>query len=239
MTVTAAALPAVAALLRAGRAVVLRRHWDPTDCAAMADRVLAARPRWTADFGGEQFTLGRAFYTHLETGRAGEYFAAAAEADRCVDAVLPGAQARARALYAAAVGGAARPRPGFCGAGVQVFLPRSRVARRGGVAHWDVEGLAPAHLAGRRRAVSLVVMLRAPARGAALTLWDAHYDGGDEPSPEALAAPRRTVRYGPGDALLFSSYRLHRIRGFRGESPRVAVTLHGVEVDRGVWETWY
>ena len=122
---------------------------------------------------------------------------------------------------------------------MHVFPAGSKVARRGGVAHWDVEGMAPEHLARRRRAVSLVVMLQSPARGGALTLWDATWDGGDEPTDAALRGPSVALRYGAGDAALFSSYRLHRIRPFAGERDRVSVTLHGVEVDRDVWEVWF
>lgn len=235
----AGAAPGAARHLDARLAVALRAVWPADECAALTARVMAARPEWTEDFGGEQFSLGRAFYTHLETGRAGEYFARAAEADACVERHLPGLQARARALYATLVEGRVRPRPGFCGAGVHVFPAGSKVARRGGVAHWDVEGMAPEHLARRRRAVSLVVMLQSPARGGALTLWDAAWDGGDEPTDAALRGPSVALRYGAGDAALFSSYRLHRIRPFAGERDRVSVTLHGVEVDRDVWEVWF
>lgn len=220
--------------------VVARRAlWPADECAALTARVMAARPEWTEDFGGEQFSLGRAFYTHLETGRAAEYFARAAEADACVERHLPGVQSRVRALYGAMVGGAARSRQGFCGAGVHVFPARAKVARRGGIAHWDVEGMAPEHLARRRRAMSLVVMLQPPARGGALTLWDAAWDGADEPDDRALSARTFPLRYGAGDAVMFSSYRLHRIGPFAGDLDRVSITLHGVEVDRGVWETWF
>lgn len=220
-------------------AAVHPRAWSAHECAELTARVLSARDAWTEDFGGEQFTLGRAFYTHLETGRAGEYFSRVREADATVEAVLPGAQARVRALFAEAVGGAARARRGFCGAGVHVFPAGSKVAREGGVAHWDVEGVAPLHLARRRRAASLVLMLQPGADGAALTLWDALWDGRDEPSRAALAARTETLRYAPGDLALFSSYRLHRIEPFDGDLDRVSLTLHGVEVDDGVWETWF
>lgn len=218
---------------------VARGVWSAGECAALTARVLAARDQWTADFGGEQFTLGRAFYTHLETGRAGEYFAAVRAADARVEAALPGVQARVRALFATAVAGRARARQGFCGAGVHVFPAGSKVARVGGVAHWDVEGIAPLHLARRRRAASLVLMLQ-PGEGAAdLTLWHAVWDGRDEPSRRALSSPSETLRYGVGDLAVFSSYRLHRIEAFSGAADRVSLTLHGVEVDEGVWETWF
>ncbi len=234
-----AARPALRAHLDEQLAVVLRSAWSASDCAAMARSVLDARDRWTADFGGEQFSLGRAFYTHLETGRAAEYFARCADSDALVEAVLPGAQLALRTLFAQLVGARARARRGFGGPGVHVFPAGSKVARRGGVPHWDVEGLAPEHLRLPRDAVTLVVMLQAPTKGGALRLWDARWDGHDEPSAAALKSLTREVLSGAGDAVLLSSYRLHQIRPFSGALDRISITAHGVEVDAGVWELWF
>ena len=220
-------------------AVVLRGLWPADACAAMSGAVLGARDRWTADFDGEQFSLGRPFYTHLETGRAAEYFAHCAASDALVEAVLPGTQSAVRALFAQLVGGQVRPRPGFGGPGVHVFPAGSAVARGGGVAHWDVEGLAPEHLARHRDAVTLVVMLQPPVRGGALRLWDSVWDGDDEPTGRAIRAPSSDVRSRAGDAVLLRSYRLHQIRPFSGARDRVSVTAHGVEIDADVWEVWF
>lgn len=238
-----AASPSTQAPVRArlddGAAVVVRGAWPAAGCAALTRAVYAARAQWTADFGGEQFSLGRAFYTHLETGLAAEYFARCAASDAAVEAALPGMQSGLRSLFASLVGGTVRARRGFGGPGVHVFPRGSKVARRGGVPHWDVEGLAPEHLARDRAAVTLVVMLQAPTRGGALRLWDALWDGRDEPAPGALRRPTRDVRSRDGDAVLISSYRLHQIRPFAGALDRVSVTAHGVEVDDDVWDVWF
>lgn|GEM_PF-432210 len=231
--------PALRGHLDEGCAVALRSAWTASDSAAMADAVLSARERWTSDFGGEQFSLGSAFYTHLETGRAAEYFSRCAASDALVESVLPGAQSATRALFAQLVGARVRARRGFGGPGVHVFPAGSKVARRGGVPHWDVEGLAPEHLSRQRDALSLVVMLQPPSKGGALRLWDACWDGRDEPSSSALRSPRRDVLSGAGDAVLLSSYRLHQIRPFTGRIDRISITAHGVEVDPGVWELWF
>lgn len=225
--------------LTASYGAVVRGAWSVADCLAMTRSLYAARPAWTADFGGEQFSLGRAFYTHLETGRAATYFAGAAASDAVVESVLPGVQAAARALFARLVGGRVRQRPGFAGPGVHVFPSGSTVARRGGVPHWDVEGLAPEHLSRRRSAVSLVVMLQPPDRGGALRLWDAVWDGHDEPGRSALRRQREHIVSRAGDVAVISSYRLHQIRPFAGPLDRVSLTAHGVEVDDGVWEVWF
>src|SRR5688572_17583537 len=114
-------------------AVLLEGAATEDEVGDIAARVLAARDRWTPDFGGEQFALGRAFYTHLETGRSKEYFAGAAASDAVVEAALPGVQARALALLAQTLGGHVRRRDGFCGPGVHVFPAGGKVAREGGV----------------------------------------------------------------------------------------------------------
>lgn len=226
-------------LLDHALAVSVRGCLPVSRCAHWARAVKRARGDWVADFGGEQFALGRAFYTHLETGAAQEYFRDAAKSDACVERHLPGMQAEMAALFARLVGGVARHRLGFCGAGVHVFPAGGKVARAGGVAHWDVEGLSPLALARAWRAVTLVVMLQPPSWGGGLRLWDALYDGGDEPDDAALGAPFVTHRYEAGEAMLMSSYRLHQIRPFRGRRDRLSITLHGVEVDRGVWDVWF
>lgn len=224
----------------AGAAAVLVTGALPaTRCASWVEAVYRARREWVSDFGGEQFALGRAFYTHLETGRSALYFGEAARSDALVERHLPSAQALVRATLGQLVGGTVRPRPGFCGPGVHVFPAGGQVARRGGVVHFDVEGLTPHSLQRGHRAVTLVCMLQPAERGGGLELWDARYCGSEHPTEAQLAAPRRTVRYRAGDLLFSDSLTLHRIRPFRGERDRVSITAHAVEVDRGVWECWF
>lgn len=231
--------PALLPRLDGCLAVSLRGAITDDRAARWSADVLRARRSWTRDFGGEQFALGRAFYTHLETDRAAEYFANAAASDAHVEATLPGMQAEVRGLFAELVGGIERKRRGFCGPGVHVFPAGEVVARRGGVVHFDTEGLSPHHLLQRARALSLIIMLQSPARGGGLRIWDVHYEGHDAATDDELARPAVTVPYRPGDALLMDSYRLHQIRPFTGPAARISITLHAVEVDRGVWETWF
>lgn len=225
--------------LAASAAVVVRGLFAADACLSHVRSVNRARRRWTADFGGEQFSLGRAFYTHYETDRSGLYFEDAAASDALVERCLPGVQSLVRASLGRMVGGVVRPRLGFCGPGVHVFPAGGKVAREGGVVHFDVEGLTPHQLARGHRAVTLVIMLQPPARGGGIAIWDALHRGSEHPSAEQLAAPRRTVRYRAGDALFSDSLRLHQIRPFRGDLDRISVTAHAVEVDRGVWECWF
>jgi hypothetical protein len=209
------------------------------EARALARSVLAAEDRWTSDFGGEQFALGRAFYTHLETGRSREYFAGAAAADAAVEDVLPGVQARMLALLAALLGAEVRRRPGFCGPGVHVFPAGSKVAREGGVVHYDLEGLTEHQKARGHRAVTLVWTLQPAEWGGGLRLFNMLYDGQPDTDLDPDSLARVTVRAEAGDALLIDSWRLHQIRPFRGRAARVSITLHAAEVDRGMWETWF
>jgi hypothetical protein len=213
----------------------------PADlCARWARGVLAARDAWTADFGGEQFSLGRAFYTHLETDRSEEYFADARASDARVEKHVPGLQETLRALVAEAVGGKVVQREGWCGAGVHVFPAGSPVANEGGVVHFDTEGLADEHIAQRAPALSVVAMIQPPLRGGGLRLWPALYDGRDHPDDATLeAGGDGTVEYRAGDLVVFDSYRCHQIQPFEGNIDRISATLHVAEIDQGLWEAWF
>lgn len=225
--------------LGACAAVVVERWLDPGVCQQMATAIREARAAWTSDFEGEQYSLGRAFYTHLETGASARYFAGAAASDALVEATVPKLQPMMLTALQAATGGRVRRRPGFCGPGVIVFPAHGPVSERGGVIHFDTEGLSPGHLARRARTVTLVVMLQPPAEGGGLQLWDVRYDGHDEAGDEELARPSEVVAYGTGDLMIFESYRLHRIMPFSGTTARISATVHAVEVDPDVWEAWF
>ncbi|WP_437737556.1 hypothetical protein [Sorangium sp. So ce1335] len=220
-------------------ALEIPRVFSEPERAALIAGVRAARAEWTADFGGEQFSLGRAFYTHLETGRSRLYFADAAASDARVERHLPGLQRRMRELVAALTGGLAQPRRGFCGPGVHIFPAGEKVAREGGVVHFDTEGLSDYHLARRLRAITAVVMLDLPEADGGLKLWDVLYDGRDDATDEARAARSLVARYSPGGALVIDSYRLHQIQPFPGDRDRISATVHAAEIDRGRWETWF
>jgi hypothetical protein len=225
--------------LRDHAAVGVRGALDAADAAGAASSVLRAEGELVDDFGGEQRALGRAFYTHLETGRARDYFAAARASDAVVERVLPGMQQRTLELLGRLLGGVVRRRHGFCGPGVHVFPPGEKVARRGGVTHYDLEGLSAHHLDGGAAAVSFVWMLQPPTTRGGLRLFPRVWRGRDWPLDRAPPAAGTTTRSRAGDALLFSSYRLHRIEGFGGDRARVSVTCHAVEVDDDVWEAWF
>ena len=227
------------ARLGAALGLGIRGCLDVDLCARWTAATLAARPAWTSDFGGEQFCLGRAFYTHLETGQTRLYFADAEASNARVEALLPGMQARLRALVARVTGAIAVQRRGWCGAGVHVFPPGEEVAREGGVIHGDVEGLSAHHVERELPALTLVAMLQAPQRGGGLRLYDARTDRCAAFDVGEIDGASRHARLRPGDLVVFDSYRLHRIQPFSGERARLSVTLHAAESAPGRWETWF
>jgi hypothetical protein len=207
------------------------------ECARWARGVYAARADWTPCFEGVQFTLGRAYYTHLEEDQTDEYFAAARASDALVERVLPDLQGRMRAILAEVVGANVAPRPGFCGPGVHIFPAGGWLSENGGDIHFDTEGLSEEQLATRLPALSAIVMLQPPLRGGGLRVWDALWDGNDDVAT-AARAPSAVVDYAAGDLVVIDSYRLHQIQPFVGERDRLSITAHLVFND-GRWQTWF
>ena len=212
----------------------------PAECAGWSAGVYAARADWTPCFEGVQFTLGRAYYTHLEEDRADEYFATAGESDAVVERALPEMQARVRAILARLVGVPVTPRPGWCGPGVHIFPAGNWLSHNGGDIHFDTEGLPDEALATRRPALSAVFMLQPPERGGGLRVWDASWEGDDDEASGAAAAraPSAVADYVAGDLVVIDSYRLHQIQPFAGDRDRLSVTAHLVLADDG-WHAWF
>jgi hypothetical protein len=229
----------IAPLLADALAVRICAAIDGARAEAWASAVRAARASWVSDFDGAQFSLGRAWYTHLEQGRAGEYFAAVAESDATVERVCPGLQETLRALSSRAVGAPVVARPGWCGPGVHVFPAGAHVSKEGGDVHFDTEGLTPAHAKERAPSLTLVLMLAPPRRGGGLRVWDVGYAGTDAYEDEDLdEAEHVTCDYGVGDLVVISSYRLHQIQPFTGEADRISATCH-LAFAAGQWESWF
>jgi hypothetical protein len=209
-------------------------------CARWAAGVYAARADWTPCFEGVQFTLGRAYYTHLEEEREDEYFATARASDAIVERALPELQARVRAILAELVGAEVTPRSGWCGPGVHIFPAGDWLAENGGDIHFDTEGLGEEELDARQPALSAILMLQPPARGGGLRVWDALWDGRDDEEAVATAAraPSAVADYAVGDLVVIDSYRLHQIQPFSGGRDRLSVTAHLVFAD-GRWQSWF
>ena len=215
------------------------RYFSIAQCERWVRGVYEGKDAWTEDFGGEQFCLGRAFYTHLEEDREDDYFEDPGASDAVVERWASGLQGAMRELVARVTQGRAIPRRGWCGPGVHVFPPGEPVAARGGVCHFDTEGLVAEHIARRRAAITIVAMFQPPASGGGLKLWDVTYAGHDHPTDDELAAPSEVIDYGVGDVVVIDSYRLHQIQPFGGERERISATVHAAEIDPGLWETWF
>jgi hypothetical protein len=208
------------------------------ECTDYVDRVYRARGEWVANFDGQQFTLGRAWYTHLEEGREHEYFSNAGASDAAMTRTVAGLQERMLAKVADLVGGPVVRREGWCGPGVHIFPAGGEVARRGGEVHFDTEGLREAQIAQRVPALTFVLMLQPPEVGGGLRVWDRTYEGDDFPRKPDPSVPVARVEYELGELVVIDSYRLHQILPFRGGADRVTATVHAA-CEGPVWEAWF
>ena len=210
----------------------------PSECASLVAAVLSARAAWTSNFGGKQFTLGRAYYTHLEEDRERDYFEAVGSSDALVRHTVPGLQEHMLALAAAVLGASVEPRVGWCGPGIHIFPARGELARRGGEVHFDTEGLTRSQIERRAPAVSMVLMLQRPASGGGLRVWDRAYEGDDFPDKPGPNARVTQIAYEVGELVVFDSYRLHQILPFLGTADRISATMHAC-FDDGAWHGWF
>ncbi len=210
------------------------------ECEAFSRGVLGARAHWVDDFEGEQFTLGRAWYTHLEQGRSRDYFAGARASDELVERWAPGLQDRVLGALTELLGVPVQRRPGWCGPGVHIFPAKEWVSIHGGVIHSDMEGLSDAHIEEDERALTAVLMLQPPEEGGGLALWDDFHGIAEEIEAADLAETSRVVApYEPGDLLVIDSYRIHQIQPFGGARDRISVTAHTARLPDGRWEAWF
>jgi hypothetical protein len=212
--------------------------FSPRECETYVAHVYAARDQWTNNFVGAQFTLGRAWYTHLEENRNDDYFAQASASDATVRLAAPGLQERMLAILAEILDAPLVQREGWCGPGVHIFPARGEVARRGGEVHFDTEGLTAAQIARRARAVTFVLMLQPAAIGGGLRVWDRLYEGDDFPNKPDPSVPVEQIAYQLGELVVIDSYRMHQILPFSGARDRISATVHAVE-EGGRWEAWF
>jgi hypothetical protein len=217
--------------------ILVRGALLPPQCQLWSTNITNAREHWTPNFGGVQFTLGRAWYTHLEEDLGELYFQRAVESDALVERTLPGMQQAMRDLGQRVLRFAVQPRPLWCGPGVHVFPAGGLVAKRGGEPHFDTEGLENEHLGERRPAFTFVAMLQMPPDGGALRVWDRLFDGDLFPKPDASVAMDE-LRYEVGSVAIIDSYRMHQIAPFVGESDRISITMH-VVLEQDGWHGWF
>jgi hypothetical protein len=208
------------------------------ECAALSRGVYAGRSAWVSNFDGVQFTLGRAWYVHLETDREDEYFEGAAASDATVERFVPGLADRLLVMLRAFVGAEVRRREGWCGPGVHVFPAGAYVAEHGGDVHFDMEGLGDEQIEARAEAVTAVLMLQPAAQGGGLRVWDKRWEDEDTEEEADDDTPSAVVTYGAGDLVIIDSYRLHQICASSGPLDRISATAHAVRAPAG-WEAWF
>ncbi len=227
-------------LLRDSLAVSYKGVLTRDECDIFTDRVYAAREHWIENFGGAQYTLGRAWYTDLEQDREDEYFANAIASDELVERVAPGLQQRMYDLIGNVIGAYVDQREGWCGPGVHVFPPTGDVGQKGGDVHFDTEGLTEDQVEDRAPAISCILMLQPAEEGGGLRVWDQLYEGEVRPPMPAPTVDNAIAIYKPGDLVIIDSYRLHQIQAFSGPLERISITAHAVwSKPSERWEVWF
>ncbi len=229
----------VLALLGDGVVVRIPAAITEQQRAAYVAGVYRGKPAWTNNFDGLQFTLGRAWYTHLEQDLADMYFERAAASEEIVERNCPGLQRHMLDLTGRLLGAPVRKRASYCGAGVHVFPAQGYCADKGGDVHFDTEGLTRSQLRARKRAVTVILMLQPAANGGGLRVWDTTWEGSDETTAAMLARPHATVGYAARDLVAIDSYSLHQIQPFEGVLDRVSATCHALETEPGTWDVWF
>jgi hypothetical protein len=207
------------------------------ECSGYARGVYAGRSDWVPNFDGVQFTLGRAYYVHLETDREDEYFENVEASDESVERYVPGLADRLLVMLRRIVGAEVGRRPGFCGPGVHVFPAGEYVSHHGGDVHWDIEGLTEEQVEAHAPALSAVLMLQPAAQGGGLRVWDKLYEDEDS-EEEPGSAASEGILYGAGDLVIIDSYRLHQIGASSGPLDRISATAHAVLTADG-WQAWF
>lgn len=219
-------------------ALHVRSAVDASLASSWAEGVRAARSSWVSDFGGAQFSLGRAWYTHLEQNRTDAYFRDVRGSDALVERACPGLAQTMRGFVERVVSAPVVQRSGWCGPGVHVFPAGAHVARLGGDVHFDTEGLTPAHARDGAPALTMVLMLAPPEHAGGLRVWDVRYAGTDAYEDDDLDRPSVVCEYAAGDLVVIDSYRLHQIQPFSGHRDRISATCHAAFVG-GEWESWF
>jgi hypothetical protein len=229
-----AALPALASSV----CVRMKDAISDAERARFLAGVYAGKAEWTSNFEGIQFTLGRAWYTHLETDLTEQYFANAVQSDVIVEKHCPGLQARMLDLVSRFVGAQVVRREGYCGAGVHVFPAGGYCADHGGDVHFDTEGLTRSQLRARMPALSFILMLQPAKKGGGLAVWDVKWEGSDDVTDAMLSRPNANIDYAPCELAVIDSYNLHQIQAFAGDVDRVSATVHALKNGER-WEAWF
>ncbi len=207
-------------------------------CQRYVRAIYDARQFWHSDFDGAQFSLGRAWYTHLEQQRVRLYFGRSQESDRLVERILPSMQSQMRELMSTALGEQVKARVGWCGPGVHIFPAAGWCARHGGDIHFDSEGLQYPEPLRHTAALTMIVMLQPPECGGGLKVWNTRYQHSDSITPDMLATAHTVVPYQMGDLVIIDAYQLHQIQPFEGQRDRISITAHLARVSHG-WVCWF
>jgi hypothetical protein len=225
--------------------VVFRQFFSTAESRSITDTIYNLKESWYPNYGGEQYSLGRVWSTHIDDGITDDYFRGAEESKGMIESHFPGLYDKIRTFFSLVQHG--EPvvlRTGWAGPGFVVFPAHGRCADIGGDIHYDWEGLSAEQFNDpAAEAYSFISMLQKPQVGGGLRLWDMFYDRvckREELAPKASApaVDSLTVDYQIGDLLVIDSFRLHQIQPFSGDIDRICLTFHAARYQDG-WHIWF
>lgn len=232
-------------LLQQSAAVIFRQFFSAEESHSITDTIYHLKEFWHPNYGGEQYSLGRVWYTHVDEGIKDEYVRGAEESNRIIESHFPGLYERIRTFCAIIQQGEpVALRKGWAGPGFVIFPANGRCAEIGGDIHYDWEGLTDGQLDDpKAEAYSFISMLQKPHTGGGLRIWNMFYDRvrkREELVPKASppAAESLVIDYEIGGLLVIDSFRLHQIQPFGGEIDRICLTFHTARYQDG-WYVWF
>jgi hypothetical protein len=229
-------------------AVICKDVFSSAEISAIASQIYALKESWIPAYGGEQFSVGRIWYAHVDDDKKSQYFQAAGESVRFIEMQFP-------SLYAKLIGivsqllntDRVRLKEGWAGPGFVILPSGGPASLSGGGAHVDWEGLTKEQLADiNLEAYSFIALMQKPVNGGGLQVWDRHLD---QTAPESwLHAQLEGVDLGDvetalidyqlGDLVAINSLSLHKICPFGGDRDRVSLTFHAAR-DHDGWYLWF
>jgi hypothetical protein len=214
----------------------------------IVDAFYAAQNDWVSGFGGQQYSLGEAWYHYVETGTGGnpaEYLDRAVPSRDIVERHITGLHDYVLSFLSKLhPDREVKIRDHWAGPGIVTFLANNYVAKRGGGIHFDTDGLTQEELKNPDfRLRSYVSTLQKPKTGGDLRLWDYRYD--DNVGEDVLEDPknysdvvRSRIIYEQGDLCMFDGLKAHKIEAFEGDKDRVCLTFHTAERENKL-EVWF
>lgn len=235
-----------APLFHDAHAIIFKDFFSPIELGNIVNKIYEIRDQWLPNYDGEQYSLGRVWYTHFDEKIDDEYFRNAEESKKMITSNFPGLYEKIIKLCTSIEKGAnISIRDGWAGPGFAIFPAHGRCAEIGGDIHYDWEGLTDGQLDDQNaEGYSFIAMLSKPESGGGLKIWDIKYDQARKQEElvawaESPDAPYTLIDYQLGDLVMINSFYLHQIQTFSGDIDRICLTFHIARHKENQWYIWF